>query len=119
VKRLYISSGSILTGDVLADAIVDLGEAAARHNSSAKVDIPVVLDSGETGRARMLIGPASEILAVPEAAMHPVEAMWDDVAAHAAITRIRELTLSLGRTSTAQPVFDTDRTAYIPDFGGL
>ena len=119
VKRIYILSGSILTGDYVADAIVDLAEVVAQKNSSATVDVPVLLETGKTGRATIVMGPASHLLAVPEAVNRRAERSWDTAAAMAAATQVRERIHTLRRTLTIRPILDTDRSTYMPDFGGL
>ncbi|MCU1507838.1 MAG: hypothetical protein JWQ12_103 [Glaciihabitans sp.] len=50
----------------MADAVVHYAEALAMRETSAMIDIPVSLESGERGRAQLLIGPASQLVVVPE-----------------------------------------------------
>jgi hypothetical protein len=66
MKRVYYASGSVLTGDRTADAIVHYAEELASKESSDTIDIPVALGDGEIGRAQLLIGPASQLVVVPE-----------------------------------------------------
>jgi hypothetical protein len=66
MKRVYYASGSVLTGDKTADAIVHYAAALASRATSDTIDIPIVLPDGTTGRAQLLIGPASQLVIVPE-----------------------------------------------------
>lgn len=57
----------MVTGDDIAAALLKYGEALARAQLSATVEIPVRLGDGSPDRASLLIGPASEMAAVPQA----------------------------------------------------
>lgn len=66
MKRVFYASGSLVTSDRTAEALVNLAAALAVRESSESVDIPIRLDDGTTGRAQLLIGPASQLVVVPE-----------------------------------------------------
>lgn len=66
MKRIHYASGSLLTGDDIADVLVRFAAALAHRNDAAEVHAPVVLDDGGTGEVLMLLGPASQILAEDE-----------------------------------------------------
>jgi hypothetical protein len=66
MKRIYYASGSVLTGDRMADAVVSYASALASRELSDTVDIPIELPGGKVGRAQLLIGPASQLVVVPE-----------------------------------------------------
>jgi hypothetical protein len=66
MKRIYYASGSVLTGDRMADAVVSYAAALAARELSDMVDIPILLGGGESARAQLLIGPASQLVVVPE-----------------------------------------------------
>jgi hypothetical protein len=66
MKRIHYASGSLLTGDAIADVLVRYAAALARAASAAEVRAPAILESGEVGEAVMLLGPASQILAESE-----------------------------------------------------
>ncbi|MDR6972176.1 hypothetical protein [Leifsonia shinshuensis] len=66
MKRIYYASGSLLTGDDIADVLVRFAAALAHKNDAAEVRAPVVIEGGGTGEALMLLGPASQILAEDE-----------------------------------------------------
>lgn len=102
MKRVYYSSGSVLTGDRLADDVIDYATALARHAQADHVMIPVMLDDGSPSAANMLLGPASELVAVGEAndADDPV----DDATAEYMERRVRELSIPRPN-ATAAPVY--------------
>jgi hypothetical protein len=118
VKRIYYSSGSVLTGDFIADAILDLAQLVASRRASAYVDIPVILPDGETGHATMLISPASAMLAVPEAVVKRISRRWDEDEADDAVRGVRASIRDLSAPK-ASAMQDIDGTAYRPDFGGI
>lgn len=66
MKRIFYASGSVVTGDKLAYAIVQYAEVLAQRDTSDTIDIPIAMDSGEIGRAQLLIDPASQLVIVPE-----------------------------------------------------
>jgi hypothetical protein len=70
LERISYAAGSILTGDRVAHAIVEYARALAKNGDSDSVRFPVLLASGDVGSAEMLIGPASQVLAVPEHTDH-------------------------------------------------
>lgn len=63
MKRIHYASGSLLTGDDIADVIVRFAAALAQNNAAAEVRAPVVVDGGSTGEVLLLLGPASQMLA--------------------------------------------------------
>ena len=66
MKRIHYASGSLLTGDDIADVLVRFAAALAHNNDAAEVHAPAVIDGGETGEVLRLLGPASPILAEDE-----------------------------------------------------
>ena len=66
MKRIFYASGSVVTGNRMADAIVHYAEVLSRQDSSDTIDIPITLVSGESGRAQLLLGPGSQLVVVPE-----------------------------------------------------
>lgn len=67
MKRIHYASGSLLTGDAIADVLVRYAAALALGAAAAEVRPPVILESGEVGEAVLLLGPASQILVESEA----------------------------------------------------
>ncbi|MEY9952250.1 hypothetical protein [Leifsonia sp. EB34] len=66
MKRIHYASGSVLTGDAIADVLVKYAAALALNAAAAEVRAPAILESGEVGEIVMLLGPASQILAETE-----------------------------------------------------
>jgi hypothetical protein len=119
VKRIYYSNGSVLTGDYIADAILDLAQVVATRGASTFIDIPVVLPGGETGHAQLLLSPASSMLSVTEAAAPQPPRGWDEDRARDAVRGVRASIRSLSRQVRPISIKDSDGSAYQPDFGGL
>jgi hypothetical protein len=55
MKQLITALGSYFTGDDIADAVLDYGQALAREGHTDLIDIPVAGDGGST-RLRFSIG---------------------------------------------------------------
>jgi hypothetical protein len=119
VKRIYYSNGSVLTGDYIADAILDLAQVVATRGASTFIDIPVVLPDGQTGHAQLLLGPASTMLSVTEAVVPQVYRRWDEDRARDAVRGVRASIRSLSHQVRPMSMKDADNSAYQPDFGGL
>jgi hypothetical protein len=86
MRRVYYSSGSMLTGDSIALALLEYAEALTKDGRADIVEIPVVLPSGQAGTATLLIGPASQLASVTEesAAAEPLdESLVDELRSRA------------------------------------
>ena len=118
MKRIYFSSGSVLTGDYIADAVLDLAVLVSARSASATVDIPVMLSDGSTGQANLLISPVSNLLTVSEGVMTHSSREWDDEYVGAAVRGVRDRIERLSNLSHARNVRDHDGTAYVSDFDG-
>ena len=66
MKRIHYASGSLLTGDDIADVLVRFAAALAHNNDAAEVRAPAIVEDGSRGEVLMLLGPASQILAEDE-----------------------------------------------------
>ncbi|HEV7951425.1 MAG TPA: hypothetical protein VGP24_16810 [Glaciihabitans sp.] len=66
MKRIHYAGDSLLTGNDIADALVSYAQALARKNTSATVEVPVRVENGSIAVASVLIGPASQLTAIPE-----------------------------------------------------
>lgn len=67
MQRIFYASGSVLTGDAIAEAVLAYAQALAKSPLADTIRIPVALDAvGTSGWATLLIGPASQIMMVPE-----------------------------------------------------
>ena len=90
MRRVYYSSGSMLTGEAIAQAVLEYAEALAKDGRADIVEIPVVLQSGRTGTATLLVGPSSQLASVTEESDHagPTDA--------ALVEELRDRTMRLG-----------------------
>ena len=66
MKRIHYASGSLLTGDDIADVLVRYAAALAHNNDSAEVHAPAIVEGDRPGEVLMLLGPASQILVEDE-----------------------------------------------------
>lgn len=66
MKAIHYAGETVLTGDAIADALVLYAGALARRETAATVDIPVRSPDGSVNTASVLLGPASQIVALPE-----------------------------------------------------
>ncbi|MFM9921238.1 hypothetical protein [Lacisediminihabitans sp. H27-G8] len=66
MERIHYSGDSFVTGTEIAAAIFSYSEALAKRGSSATVTIPVREEDGSIEHARLLLGPASQIVSESE-----------------------------------------------------
>ncbi len=64
MKRIFLPGGSIVTGSDLADAVMGYAESLSGRSQVDVVDIPVLNNAGEPGRAQFLIGASSQLVSV-------------------------------------------------------
>jgi hypothetical protein len=62
VKRIHYVEDHVVTGDDIAEAVVEYARALALRGRSDSVDMPGVDVDGEVRRFRLLLGPASQML---------------------------------------------------------
>jgi len=106
MKRIFYSSGSVVTGDRIAEAIIHYAEVLALRDTSDTIDVPIALGSGRIGRAQLLIGPASELAVVPE------ETDVDDPDDAETLAEL-EHRIQLHGTTRPQASADSDPTDYV------
>jgi hypothetical protein len=66
MRRIRYSGDSVVTGDAIASMVIAYSEALAKADTASTVEIPVRLADGSVGMATLLIGPASQLILVPE-----------------------------------------------------
>jgi hypothetical protein len=66
MDRIHYAGDSVLTGSVIAAALLEYAEVLAKAGTSAMVDIPTREEDGSIGRSKFLIGPASQLIADEE-----------------------------------------------------
>jgi hypothetical protein len=102
MKLIHYAGEILVTSDVIADAVLRYAGVLAQHNGSATVTIPVRLDDGTVVDADMLIGPTSQLVAVP----HETDA--DELIDEEVLMRISD---EIARLAPSHPVtasFDDD-----------
>jgi hypothetical protein len=99
MKLIHYAGETLLTGDAIADAVLKYASALASCEESATIAIPVRLSSGAIADANLLVGPASQLVAVPQ------ESALGEIVDEALLARIdREVgLLSNGRPQTEIP----------------
>ncbi|GAB3138667.1 hypothetical protein [Marisediminicola antarctica] len=70
MKRIFYAGGSVVTGDRTADAVLRYAQALAQREASDIIDIPIFAAGGISGRAQLLVGPASQLLIATEIPRH-------------------------------------------------
>ena len=65
MKTIHYAADEFVTGNDIADALVRLAEALAQHETSLAVDVPVRVTGGTVVPVSFLLGPASQLVAVP------------------------------------------------------
>jgi hypothetical protein len=64
MKTLITPLGSYLTGDAIADAVLDYWRALAREGRADVIDVPIVSTDGEPARVTITIGWMTPLAAV-------------------------------------------------------
>ncbi len=78
---IVYAGGELLTGDEIAEALLTYSQALAQSETASTVEIPTLDDDGERQMVKVLVGPASQIMAKP--ADSPFGELRDpDVLAH-------------------------------------
>jgi hypothetical protein len=65
MKRITYAGETLVTSDEVADALTELASTLGTAQKSETVEIPVFDDDGSFEMASLVIGPASELVAVP------------------------------------------------------
>jgi hypothetical protein len=110
MKRIFYSSGSVVTGDRIAEAVIRYAEVLALRDASDTVDVPIALGSGRVDRAQLLIGPSSDLAVVPE------ESDMEDPEDAETLAELERQILLHGdtRPQASEPIDSTD---YVDDNG--
>ena len=66
MRRVYYASGSFLTGNSIAAAVLDYADALTQTSASDVIEFPIILPTGQLGSASLLIGPASQLASATE-----------------------------------------------------
>jgi hypothetical protein len=65
MKKITYAGETLVTSDDVADALTELASALGTAQKSETVEIPVFEEDGASELASLVIGPASELVAVP------------------------------------------------------
>ncbi|MEO6532580.1 MAG: hypothetical protein ABIO06_03285 [Pseudolysinimonas sp.] len=65
MKRILYAGGSLLTGDSIADAVLDYAAALANAGRAAKLDVPALDLEQRPESVLLVIGPSSQLMAEP------------------------------------------------------
>lgn len=92
---IYYANDTLRTGTDISRAVLAYAGALARRNSSATVDIPIRRDDGTQGRANLLLGPASQLVA--EAYTDNAEEIVDEELVDSLHALVKNLAVGTGR----------------------
>ena len=106
---LHYTGGSVLMADDVCEALIQYARVLAASQASDVLVVPVIDDDGELLTAELLVGPASQLLAVPvlgveesgrdQTVIDDIERRTRRLAAPASVTR---------RPTEEAPQFDHD-----------
>lgn len=65
MKRLLYGGGSFVTGDRIADAVLDYAAELANAGKAVRLDVPALDLEQREEHVSMVVGPASQIFAEP------------------------------------------------------
>jgi hypothetical protein len=88
MKRILYAGGSFITGDGIADAVMDYAAELANAGKAAKLVVPALDLEQRPESVALVIGPSSQLLAEPVAVGHEIT---DDAFTDALNLRIRLL----------------------------
>jgi hypothetical protein len=71
MKRIHYASGSLVTGDKIADVLLSYAAVLATNEAAAEVRAPALSGDGTVGSVLLLLGPASQMMAEDEQSEHP------------------------------------------------
>lgn len=109
MKRILYSGGTVVTGDQVADAVLEYASELARQESSDTLNVPSVTEAGVLGHTQLLLGPASQFV------VEEFESELDDPVDADLVESIREKT---GHLQAPRPVASTNMSDY-PDLDEL
>ena len=73
MKRILYAGGSFITGDGIADAVLDYAAELANAGKSAKLEVPTLDLEQQPERVALVIGPASQLMSETVAADREIE----------------------------------------------
>ena len=73
VKRILYAGGSFLTGDGIAEAVLDYAAELANAGKAARLEVPALDLEQRPEQVSLVIGPASQLMAEPVAVGQEME----------------------------------------------
>jgi hypothetical protein len=83
MKSVVYAGLTFLTGDEIADALLQLAAALGQNDRAETVEIPVITDDGVPSSVQLVIGPASQFMS------RPVESAFEDPASKETLDHLR------------------------------
>jgi hypothetical protein len=109
MKMIHYAGDELITGDAITDAVLRYAAALARAEGSLALNIPVRFPDGRIAEATVLIGPASQLVAVPH------DSEFEEVVDDALVAKINDSIDALAeprpQTVTAQNADNWDQPA--------
>lgn len=101
MKYIHYEGASIMTGDEIADALIEYAAALAENGRADTVEVLGVAPDGSTTRSKFLVGPASEMVVeeAPDDLLHPEDPAF--------VVRLREAAAAM--TKAVPHADDPDR----------
>jgi hypothetical protein len=90
MKRIHYAGREFLTGDNVADAMLEYATALARRARADRVEIPILSPDGHVSRLELVLGPASQLAAeqIEYIGVDPeADSLVDDLEHRAALLR--------------------------------
>ncbi|GAB3605735.1 hypothetical protein GCM10027413_11440 [Conyzicola nivalis] len=109
MKQVTYAGTSFITGTAIADSLLSLVAALGASSDSASVHVPALDTDDEVGSVDLVIGPASEVVAV--AFKTDVPELIDE----AAVDSLDQQTRALSRPQAVASSHDMDRIWSLPD----
>ena len=106
MKRLHIGTGSLVTGDEIADAVLDYAAALYESGRTATIGIPILDDGGKRQDARILITPAMSMWISTEASTAV------EVSDAGLVTLLRDESRELARVTTERTAHYSEMDPY-------
>lgn len=111
MKQVTYAGTTFTTGTAIADALLGLVEALGANGASASVHLPALGDDGEIRDVDIVVGPASEVVAMTVPSAQPELVDVETVAGFE--KRVRELDhpRAVASSNDVAPVWDDDEVA--------
>ena len=100
MQRITYAGGAFITGDDIAEAVVEHAETLARHGMVEVVDLQVRRDDGSPGRARLLLGQALPIASEHVDVIDPFDG--GDLLDEEGVAGLRSRTRGIGHARSLQ-----------------